>query len=278
MKKNEPGVSLYFKGKSNVLLTMKLTLIFFFACFMQVSATVYSQGTKFTFDVKNKKIEDVLREIEEKSEFRFFYQREQIDVERKTNLNVDNQTVESILQQLFTGQDVVFEVREDNLILIKPESNTITRTSREVLQQQKVVRGKVTDVKGQGLPGVTVVVKGTTRGTITESDGHDILSNVPDNAVILFSFVGMKTKEVEVGNQSIINVTLEEKAIGLDEVVITALGIKKESKSLGYSTAQVTSDELTVNRTPNLMNALTGKMAGVSISGLGTGPGGNLLK
>jgi len=140
--------------------------------------------------------------------------------------------------------------------------------------QQQTVSGKVIDVKGQPLPGVTVVVKGTTQGTITNTEGNYTLDNIPANATLNFTFVGMLAQEVVVGNQTVINITMEEEAIGLEEVVITALGIEKSSKSLGYATSKVTSEQLTVNRTPNLMNALTGKIAGVSISSLGTGPNG----
>lgn len=140
--------------------------------------------------------------------------------------------------------------------------------------QQQTVSGKVTDVNGQPLPGVSVIVKGTTQGTVTNAEGNYTLSNVPENATLNFTFVGMLSQSVEVGNQTSINITLSEEAIGLDEVVVTALGIQKESKSLGYATSKVSSDQLTVNRTPNLMNALTGKIAGVSISSLGTGPNG----
>ena len=140
--------------------------------------------------------------------------------------------------------------------------------------QQQTISGKVTDVSGQPMPGVSVIVKGTTQGTITNTDGNYTLSNAPEGAILNFTFVGMLSQEVVVGNQTTINITLKEEAIGLDEVVVTALGIQKESKSLGYATSKVNSDQLTVNRTPNLMNALTGKIAGVSISSLGTGPNG----
>ncbi len=142
------------------------------------------------------------------------------------------------------------------------------------LAQQKSVSGKITDVSGQPMPGVSVVVKGTTQGTITSAEGNYTLENVPDGATLNFSFVGMQSQELSVGNLTTINITLVEEAIGLDEVVVTALGIEKSSKSLGYATSKVNSDQLTVNRTPNLMNALTGKIAGVSISSLGTGPNG----
>jgi TonB-linked SusC/RagA family outer membrane protein len=140
--------------------------------------------------------------------------------------------------------------------------------------QQQTVSGKITDTGGQALPGVSVVVKGTVQGTVSNADGNYSLANVPEGAILNFSFVGMLSQEVAVGNQTTIDITLKEEAIGLDEVVVTALGIQKSSKSLGYATSKVSPDQLTVNRTPNLMNALTGKIAGVSISGLGTGPNG----
>ncbi len=142
-----------------------------------------------------------------------------------------------------------------------------------VLYAQKI-SGKVTSSKeGVSLPGVSVQVKGTNTGTNTSADGTFSV-NAPSNATLVFSFIGYKTQEIKVGNQSVINVSMDEDAQRLDEVVVTALGIKKEAKKLGYATSTVNREQLTENRTPNLMNALTGKIAGVNISGLGTGPAG----
>jgi TonB-linked SusC/RagA family outer membrane protein len=139
---------------------------------------------------------------------------------------------------------------------------------------QRTVSGKVTDKNGQPLPGVAIVVKGTTLGNVTNADGTYSISGIPAGSTLKFSFVGLQPQEVEVGTKSTINVSLVEEAVGLGEVVVTALGIKKESKSLGYATSNVNSDQLSVNRTSNMMNTLSGKIAGVSISSLGTGPGG----
>ena len=143
----------------------------------------------------------------------------------------------------------------------------------KLADQQKTISGKVVNTGGEPIPGVTVAVVGTTNGTVTGDDGTYTLTNISDGAVLQFSFVGMRTHQEVVSNQSTINVTLMEDAIGLDEVVVTALGIERSSKSLGYATSQVESDEITISRTPNLMNALTGKMAGVDISAMGAGPG-----
>lgn len=136
------------------------------------------------------------------------------------------------------------------------------------------VTGQVTDENGQGFPGVNIIVKGTTAGTTTDVNGRYALQVEDDNAVLVFSFVGYEQQEVAIGGRTVINVQLKPNLQALEEVVVTALGIERAQKSLGYATAKVSSDELTINRTPNLMNALQGKVAGVNISSLGTGPGG----
>ncbi|GHB88202.1 SusC/RagA family TonB-linked outer membrane protein [Persicitalea jodogahamensis] len=138
----------------------------------------------------------------------------------------------------------------------------------------QVVRGKVTEENGGGLPGVSVLLKGTQRGTTSDADG-DFQLEVPDAAsVLVFSYVGYQSQEVVVGNQTTITVSLVPESKALQEVVVTALGIKKQAKSLGYATATVSPEEMTINRTANFMNALQGKMAGVNITPLGSGPAG----
>src|SRR5690606_14269280 len=209
-----------------LLRTMKLSFLFLFACFLQVSATVYSQNTKFTFDVKNKRVLDILRDIEDQSEFRFFYQREQVNVERKIDLDITDQTVENILAGIFSNENVEFQVRHDNLILLKPAGMTFG--TLEFLakngQQQRTVAGKVTDTNNQPLPGVTVVVKGTTQGTVTSADGDYSITNIPEDATLVFSFVGMSTQEIDVSGQQTINVVMREETLGLDEVIVIGYG------------------------------------------------------
>ncbi len=142
------------------------------------------------------------------------------------------------------------------------------------LAQDRRVTGRVTANKDQQIiPGVTVLVKNSQLGTTTDGEGNFSLS-VPANSVLVFSAIGYQGQEVTVSNQSQISVTLTEADQNLAEVVVTALGIKKEAKTLGYATATLASEQISVNRQPNFMNALQGKMAGVQISGLGTGPAG----
>lgn len=144
--------------------------------------------------------------------------------------------------------------------------------SMAVAQADIRVTGRVLDENGEGFPGVNVVIKGTTTGTATGVDGSYSL-NVPDqNAVLVFSFVGYTTREITVGNQTSINVSLELDTKTMSEVVVTALGIPKDSKKLGYSVATAKMDEMLQNRTNNMMTSLEGKIAGLDISPPSAGP------
>ena len=138
----------------------------------------------------------------------------------------------------------------------------------------QTVTGTVTSKEGDKLSGVSVTPKGSTRGTTTDADGKFTV-NTGGKTSLVFSSVGFVSQEIPLAGRSVIEITLVKDLRNLDEVVVTALGIKKQARGLGYSTTNVKPDELSVNRSPNVMNALQGKVAGVNISSLGTGPGGS---
>ncbi len=133
------------------------------------------------------------------------------------------------------------------------------------IAEQNVVTGKVTTESGEGLPGATVVIKGTSMGTVTDMDGNYSLSNVPADAVLQFSFVGMISQEIAVGSQSVINVTLAAETIGLEEVVAIGYGVQKKSDVTG-ATVSVSAEELTSRPVKNAVEAMQGKAAGIDIS------------
>ncbi|GHA61114.1 SusC/RagA family TonB-linked outer membrane protein [Pontibacter akesuensis] len=142
------------------------------------------------------------------------------------------------------------------------------------MAQNNIVRGQVTGADtGTPLPGVSVTVKGTTTGTATNAEGNYELSVPGENAVLQFRFLGYETREVTVGNQNVINVSLSTDTKQLSEVVVTALGITREKKALGYAAQEVQTEELVQNRQPNVLNAMQGKVAGVTISSTGGAPG-----
>ena len=141
----------------------------------------------------------------------------------------------------------------------------------QVTWAQQVIRGKVTDEQQQPLPGVTVLLKGTPTGTSTDTEGNYTLQAPNGSGTLVFSFIGYITREVPVNNQATINVNLATDAKALGEVVVTALGIKREQRALGYATSTVTAKELTEAGNTNFASALYGKAAGVKIT---TAPGG----
>ena len=142
------------------------------------------------------------------------------------------------------------------------------------VQQQKSVTGKVTDSTGSSLPGVSIVVKGTTTGTITDFDGNYTLGNVPANATLQFSFVGMKSQEVAVSGKTSINITLEDETIGLEEVVAVGYGTQKKSNVTG-SISSVKTEDLANRSTTSAAAALQGKVSGVQIMNTSAAPGSN---
>ena len=145
-----------------------------------------------------------------------------------------------------------------------------------LLAQQKIISGKITDATtGQPVVGSTVTVKGSTVATQTNSDGNFTITVPNSNSRLAISSIGFEPKEIALNGQSNISVTLKTSNLQLNEVVVTALGIKRQVKSLGYSTTEIQGSALTESRTPNLANALSGQIAGVSVAGTGTGPNGS---
>jgi TonB-linked SusC/RagA family outer membrane protein len=215
--------------------------------------------------MENATVKNILGEIEDQSEFRFFYSG-QVDVERKTSVNLKDQKIFDILDEIFENTNVKYEVYGRQIALIDKSETFFdkTLTLQPEDMQQKIVSGKVTDMGGQALPGVTVVVKGTTQGTVTNADGSYSITNIPSDATLQFSFVGMKTQEVVVGSQTNINVVMEEEAIGIEEVVAIGYGTMKKSDLTG-SVSQVKSEELNAFPSSNVLQALSGRSSGVQV-------------
>lgn len=145
--------------------------------------------------------------------------------------------------------------------------------SSKVFAQSSRISGTVTGENKEALPGVNILISGSSQGTVTDSEGKYTLE-APANATLVFSFIGYVSQTIAVGARSSIDVQLTQESRNLDEFVVTALGIKREAKTLGYATATVNADQISTNRTPNVISSLQGKMAGVNITSLSTGPGG----
>jgi TonB-linked SusC/RagA family outer membrane protein len=249
-----------------ILLTMRLTLFLMVLSVFSAYSISYAQKTKLNLKVQNTQVKEVLNEIENQSEFFFMYDNKQVDVERKVNMEVNAQNIDQVLQKLFEGTDVNFRIVNRQILLFPENTNSVFS------QQSKKITGKVTDSSGASLPGVSVIVKGTTNGTITDGDGKYSLSNIPENATLQFSFVGMKMQEIVVGGKTTINVTLAEDAIGIEEVVTVGYGTQKKT-SVTSSVSTLKAKEIASIPIANLSNSIGGRVSGIIVKQSNGEPG-----
>ena len=201
---------------------MKLALIIVFLSVLQVSANVYSQ-IYVNLDVQNKSVREVLKTIEQQSQVRFFYSDDLMSMNELIDVKADNESILSVLDDIFSKSQLTYKAYENNLIVIAP---------RELLQQKRIT-GTVTDKAGTPIVGANIVVTGTTQGTTTDIAGKYSIE-VPDGSRSLtFSFIGMVPQEIAIGASTQINVTLVEQAVGLDEVVVVGYGTQRRATVTG---------------------------------------------
>lgn len=254
--------------KSKLFRIMRIAFFLVVMSIVQVLAiNTYSQTNRLSLSLKNVSAKTVLQQIEDKSQFFFIYDATVVDVEKKVSIELTDESIAKILDELFEGTNIIYRINNRQIALTTEASLSVND------QQQRSVSGKVIDSSGLGLPGVSVVIKGTTNGTITGNDGSYSISNVLTNAILQFSFVGMKSQEIAVGGKTTINVTLAEDAIGLEEVVAVGYGTVKKSDITG-SIASVSSDKLLqVKAISNVAQALQGQTAGVQVNQRSGQPG-----
>jgi len=263
MKKIKPFHECDFSCLTKTFRIMRITLFLMLAVILQTFANeAYSQKTKLSLDYTNTRLEVVLDEIEELSEFFFLANEKLVDFNRSVSLSVKNKKIDEILDMLFAGTDVVYTIT-DRKIILAPSYLA------ENTQQQRSVSGKVTDSGGQALPGVTVVVKSTTQGTVTNANGDYSLSNLPEEATLVFSFVGMQTQELIVGNQTSINVRMEEGTIGIEEVVAIGYGSLKKSDITG-AIKQADLEPYKNVAANNILERVKGVVPGLNVNGTNT--------
>ena len=240
-----------------IFIVMKLSLFILLLSLFSAEASVFSQNSKLNLEYKNVSLKEVLGAIEDQSEFRFAFSSEYLDMNRKVSVRFENESVTSILDNIFKGTDIKYTVR-DRVIILYKDGETQTK------MQQKEVSGKITDSSGSPLPGVSIVVKGTTTGTITDADGNYTLTNVPAGATLVFSFIGMESQELAVTGQARMNVVMQESTIGIEEVVAIGYGSVKKSDLTG-AVSSVNSDDLKNRVGATFDQLMTGRAAGVNI-------------
>ena len=236
---------------------MKLTVgLIFFALISVTAGNSYSQTARISLNMKNANIVDVFREIERNSEFGFFFKSEELNLESRKSINVKDATIDEVLKKIL-DEGFSYKILDRNIV--------VTKGSLDAMQQDKKINGRVTDLSGTPLPGVSIVIKGTSTGIITDANGNFKLSNLAAGTTLVFSFVGMKMQEIRITDQTFIAVKMEETTIGVETVVVTALGIKRSEKALGYAVQKVSGESLQKVSGVDLATSLTGKVAGLLV-------------
>jgi TonB-linked SusC/RagA family outer membrane protein len=269
MKKFLNLVCLLLKQHRKKLIVMRNTVLILLISALQVFATgSYAQTKKISLAMNDASIREVLYAIQKQSEFYFLYNSELIDVTKKVDITIEEEKVDEILTRLFNKNEVDFLIKDRYIVLTPVGGNA-------ELFDQRTVSGTVTDESGLPLPGVTVLIKGTTQGTVTNADGNYSLSNIPEDATLVFSFVGMRTQEIIVGGKTTINVALEEETIGIEEVVAVGYGTQKKSDLTG-SVSSITNASIEGKSMSSLEQGIQGKAAGVRVMQTSSEPGGEI--
>ncbi len=231
-----------------------------------VSVTTTAQTIKLTSIRAT--MQSLIQTIEKQTNMSVDYGQNTIDLNKTINVSSSSISLHSLLTQMLQGTGLSYNISDRHIIII-PSGNKVQQNSNT---SKKEIKGRVVDIAGEPLPGVSVKVKGTNNATITDIDGNYSI-NANGNDVLEFSYVGFASKEVK-AHSSNINVSLSEDSKELTEVVITALGIKREQKALSYNVQQIKGDEFATNKDANFINSLNGKVAGVNINASSSGAGG----
>src|SRR5690554_3413159 len=240
---------------------MKLTLIFSMLVFFTFGNS-YSQ-TKVTLHFEKATIQQVLKTLEDQTGHVFLYKDEIFDAAKKYSVDFTEEPFEEVLKSVCGTAGVDYEVRSNRQIILTEkvrEKETVTT----ITLQQRTVTGVVTDSRGEPLPGVTILIPGTTTGTVTNADGNFTLAVPPSAQTLQFSFVGMRTQEVPIDGRTTFTVVMEEETIGIEEVVAIGYGTQKKVNLTG-AVQNVTSDEIVRRNASNTSNALQGLIPGVSV-------------
>ncbi|SEL62991.1 TonB-linked outer membrane protein, SusC/RagA family [Parapedobacter koreensis] len=255
------------------LLIMKM--IFFMMLVMVIGVHAEGRAQKITLSMKNVKVDRVFAEIAKQTNYRFLYSDDTIDKSASMDIDVKDATLNDALDKISDQWLLQYKMMSGTIMVAENKKairkNVPAEATTEPVQDDVTVSGVVMDKQGNVLTQASVNVKGVAgRGTNTDAAGRFTLT-VPVNSVLVVSFIGYEAKEVTVTNNRSITVVLDESFSELEEVVVTSFGIQRDRKTLGYGVSEMKSEELAKSPTTDVTNALSGKVAGVQVSGAGGG-------
>ncbi|MEN6456820.1 MAG: SusC/RagA family TonB-linked outer membrane protein [Prolixibacteraceae bacterium] len=239
---------------------MKLQLVLILGFLVQSYATVsQAQTNRLNLQFENNSLKEVIQILEDQTDYSFVYKYELVSSGSKITGNFKDKEITEILESILRDRNLTYMIKGKVVVILPTEQENAVR------QQKSNVKGTVTDSSGAPLPGVTIVIKGTTQGTISDSKGNYSLADVPVNAILVFSFVGMKTQEIPITGRQDFYVEMEEETIGLEEVVAVGYGTQKKANLTG-AVAQIKGEILENRSVANISQALQGQVANLNIS------------
>lgn len=268
MNKNQNPKRFDRSGLKRLVTIINVIAIFLFQSIVTMASSSLAQDAKFNFKVKDATIINVLNEVQRVSELGFLLKTDQLNLSKKYSLDLKNVSVEQVLDRVLDKTKFTYTIVDNNIVISRIGDNSRKENNKNIK-----VSGKVTDVSGASLPGVSVSIEGTTLGTLTDTNGMYTLQNVPENAVLKFSFIGMDTQTINIAGRNTINVTLKSESTMIDEVVVVAYGTQKKETLTG-SVSSIKGSELLTTKTPNLIQSIQGKLSGVQIRQSSSIPGG----
>ena len=261
-------------------LKMKLTVLLTIVSLVQIQASTYSQSKKISLDMPNATVQEVIQEIESLSDFKFLLNRKDVDLNRNVSIKVNKKPIANILTELFKGTDIGYEIWNKQIILREMigkfdslDKSAVAGTDEISMQFQ--VSGTVTDTNGTPLPGASIVEKGTTNGVQTDFDGNFSIEIADENATLEISYIGFAKKVVSLNGETTLNVTLEESAASLEEVVVIGYGTSKKSDLTG-SVSSISNEDFNTGVNASVDQLMQGRAAGVQINQTSGEPGGGI--
>lgn len=235
-----------------------------------IAVPVQWAAAQLTLSTPRTTLGTVIKQIQSQSKYQFFYN-DKLSTVTVEPLKVKDASLEQVLNTLLKNKDISYKIEENIIYLLEKEnSNSLQQQSGK----ERTITGQVVDAKGEPLIGVSILVKGTTDGAITDLDGNYKIMTKSNNPVIVYSYIGYKTQEIPLKGQTAINITMMDDTQVIDEVVVTALGIKRSEKALSYNVTQVDAESALAVKDANFINSLNGKVAGLNINSSSSGIGG----
>jgi len=256
---------------TKTLLIMKLTAILILTACLQVSAKGYSQ--KVTLSMRDAPLEKVFKEIQRQTNYNFLFTYELLEKAGKVNVKLQNASLEDALQQCLQKTELAFSIVNKTIVI---KEKMVVKTENPVLEEVTALMkifGRVTDENGRPLEGVSVLIKGSSLGTNTHADGQFNI-DIPDNSskILVFSFVGMETQEVNVTNKNNLSIQLKVSVSGLNEVTVVGYGTQKKVNLTG-SVVTLKAAQIENRGVANISNILAGQAPGVTVFQRGGSPG-----